>query len=393
MLLRHWRQGAFFISILLVCTMGAKAAAVNQAESAEPVGVRFEGAQQAEPLLLPARDVQGVLMVPLKAAVQYLGGQTTWQGTTRKVLVKGTSGKQAVLSLNLPRVVVDRQTFARLPHLPRLKRGQVMISPESLAVLWKDIGTLVPAYDPTQRIFRVGVTPGAPAGEEKKTPPPAAAGGKKYLIVVDAGHGGKDPGAIGPSRLQEKVVTLEIARQLAKMLRERGLRVLMTRDKDVFISLEERAAMANRAQADLFISIHANASRNRKANGSQVFIYNREASSRHAADAARLENQDANYLEIIKDDLRQSVHEESSINAAGLISQQFEKLSLDVKNIERAPFYVLAKSHMPSILVETAFISNHEEEKRLRSRLFCQKLAEGIALGIRQYHQEKQKAR
>jgi len=162
----------------------------------------------------------------------------------------------------------------------------------------------------------------------------------------------------------------------------------MTRKDDRYISLRARAGLANRLKADLFVSIHANASRNRKANGSQVFIYNREASSRHAAEAAKLENQDANYLEIIKDDLRQSVHEVSSVNAAGLVSQQLEKLKLDVKRIERAPFYVLAKSHMPSILVETAFISNYKEERQLRSRDFCKKLAQGIYYGVTNYYQE-----
>ncbi len=359
---------------------------------AEAGGLRLETAGKKNALTLPVQLEQGVSLLPLKAAVEYLGGKTTWHGTTRKVVVKGTSGRSAVLTVGLPKAVIDRNAFVRLPHLLRLKRGRVLISPESLLVVWRAIGTRSPAYDPEQRVFSVGRVPVAASRESA----PAARPGQKTrkpLIVIDAGHGGKDPGAIGPSRLKEKVVTLEVSLQLKQFLKKRGFRVILTRKTDKYISLKKRAEIANQAKADLFISVHANASRNRKASGSQVFIYNREASSRHAAEAARLENQDANYLEIIKDDLRQSVHEESSITAGGLISQQLEKMGLEVRRIERAPFYVLAKSHMPSILIETAFISNKIEEQKLRSRRFCRRLAEGIDRALGQYYQEKRSAR
>jgi len=375
----------------LLWTAMATGTAVCWAEDVEPVAIRFEASQQTKPLILSASNDRGTLLIPLNPAVDYLGGKTTWHETTHKVIVKGASGRQAVISLDLPKIVVERHQFVRLPHVPRLLRGHVLVSPESLVVIWKHIGDRIPEYDADKQVFRVGRVNSAPVHRQKniQTRPVA----KKYvpLVVIDAGHGGKDPGAIGPTCLKEKVVTLEIAKQLRRYLKKHGIRVIMTRDTDTFISLKARAEIANRAKADLFISIHANASRNRKASGSQIFIYNREASSRHAAEAARLENQDANYLEIIKDDLRQSVHEESSITAGGLISQQFEKLGLEVRRIERAPFYVLAKSHMPSILIETAFISNRREERKLRSRNFCCRLAEGIYQGIREYYQEKRR--
>jgi N-acetylmuramoyl-L-alanine amidase len=368
-------------------------ATMSRSANMESVAVRLESRQQSKPLILSARLDQGVLMIPLKAAVSYLGGKTTWHGTTRKVVVKGSSGRQAVIAMDVPKIVVDRKILVRLPHLPRLIRGHVVVSPESLTVIWKAIGNRIPTYDAKQHVFRVGQVQKVKKAAEQINPPPKKNGkAKELVVVVDAGHGGKDPGAVGPTGLKEKVVTLEVATQLAKLLKKRGIKVIMTRKTDVYIKLQDRAGKANKAKADLFVSVHANASRNRKANGSQVFIYNREASSKQAAEVARLENQDSNYLEIIKDDLRQSVHEESSITAGGLISQQFTKLKLNVKRIERAPFYVLAKSHMPSILVETAFISNHAEERKLRSRKFCLKLAEGIEHGIRLYRQEKKQA-
>ncbi len=385
--------GLLLLGVMTLLEVSCWGATVSNARSVEPSGIRLESRQKTKFLTLPARHDQGVLMIQLKAAVEYLGGKTTWRASTHKVVVKGSSGRQAVIALDMPKIVVDRKAFIRLPHLVKLSRGQVQVSPESLVVIWKAIGNRIPTYDAKQRLFQVGQVRAAPKPARQASPLAKTTQSKKELVVVvDAGHGGKDPGAIGPTRLQEKTVTLEVATQLAKLLKKRGVKVIMTRKTDVFIKLKDRAAIANRAQADLFVSVHANASRNRKANGSQVFIYNREASSKQAAEAARLENQDANYLEIIKDDLRQSVHEESSITVGGLISQQFSKLKLQVKHIERAPFYVLAKSHMPSILIETAFISNRNEEQKLRSRKFCLKLAEGIEQGIRQYQQEKQRA-
>ncbi|MEW6516531.1 MAG: N-acetylmuramoyl-L-alanine amidase [candidate division FCPU426 bacterium] len=333
---------------------------------------------------LPLQSEGERVYVPLRQAVEYLGGKTSWQASSQRVLVQGTNGRTASLNLGLPKSVVDRTSLLRLPASPRLVRGQVVVTPETLVTIWRQVGQQAPAYDSQRRLLTIGAGAAEPAEEPKAAPSRG-----KPLVVLDPGHGGKDPGAIGPSGLKEKVVTLEVGLKLRDLLAARGFRVLMTRSDDTFISLQRRAEIANEAKADLFVSIHANASRNAEASGSQVFIYNREASSRQAAEAARLENQDANYLEIIKDDLRQAIHEEASITAGGLVSQHFETVGLNAKRIERAPFYVLAKSHMPSILVETAFISNNTEESKLRSRAFCKRLAEVIDRGLTGYYRER----
>lgn len=359
-----------------VCALGVRAQAVD------PSVLRLEAANRPG-ITLPLAAENARSYLPLRPAVEYLGGKTSWQAANQRVLVQGLNGRSASLNLGLPRVVVDRTQLVRLPASPKLLRGQVVVTPETLAVLWRQLDAQVPAYDPQRKLFTVS------AGRAVSATPPKTAAKAKPLVVLDAGHGGKDPGAIGPSGLKEKVVTLEIALKLRELLAARGLRVLLTRSDDTFISLQRRAEIANEAKADLFISIHANASRNKEAMGSQVFIYNREASSRQAAEAARLENQDANYLEIIKDDLRQAIHEEASITAGGLVSQHIETVGLTAKQIERAPFFVLAKSHMPSILVETAFISNATEEGKLRSRAFCHRLAEVVDRGVTGYYRER----
>jgi N-acetylmuramoyl-L-alanine amidase len=359
----------------------------------ESLAVNFEIPSKSQPITLPAWPSQGTLFVSLKNAMEELGGQVSWQSVTRKVVVKAPSGNQVEVTLGSPKILFNKQRLVRLHYVPRMNRGTVMVSVDSLAIIWKVLENQSAVYDETTHSFLVGSrpVPAAPVREGQRTesvPAPATVR-LKGVVIIDAGHGGKDPGATGPTQLQEKSVVLEIARQVQALLVPLGLKVIMTRKDDTFIPLPQRAEIANSARAQLFVSIHANASPNRKANGTEVFIYNREASSRKAAETARFENQDTNYLEIIKDDLRKSVHEEDSITIGGLMGQDFGKIGITIRQIERAPFYVLAKSYMPAILVETAFISNPEEESKLHNPVFCQKLAGAISAGVEDYFKEK----
>jgi N-acetylmuramoyl-L-alanine amidase len=340
---------------------------------------------------VPAWELQGEVFVPLRAVAEPAGGVLGWAPAPQKAVLQGPGGRKLLISPGNPRAVLDGKRLVRLPQVPRLHRSQVWVTPEAFCILWQSLGNPAPVYQPQSRTLELN--PGAvsaPTTSEKNSLPIAARSTGVRCVVVDAGHGGKDPGAIGPSRLEEKDVTLEVALALADRLeRDLGCKVILTRRDDRFIPLPDRPEVANRSKADLFVSVHANASRDGKASGSQVFIYNREASSNKAAETARLENRDTNYLEIIKDDLRQSLHQTDSITAAGLVSQELERGGQEARHIERAPFYVLAKSHMPSILVETAFISNRDEENKLRRQDFCRRIAEDIFKGIQQYAQEK----
>ncbi len=213
-------------------------------------------------------------------------------------------------------------------------------------------------------------------------------------IVVDAGHGGKDPGALGKGGLREKDVVLKVARQVSAKLRKKGYTVIMTRDRDVFIPLEERTAIANTKKADLFVSIHVNATVNRKARGIETY-YLSLASTPEEQQAAALENavsskQLGELQSILKDILKNSKIKESR-HFAGMMQtsmvQGMQKKYSNVKNrgVRKAPFFVLIGAQMPSILVELGFLSNRDEEKRLRSNSYLEALASEIVMGVESY--------
>ncbi len=213
-------------------------------------------------------------------------------------------------------------------------------------------------------------------------------------IVVDPGHGGKDPGAIGPNGLKEKDVTLALALRLKPELEGRGYQVIMTRDSDVFIGLEERTAMANDSRADLFISIHTNAARDRRVRGIETYFLG-VAKSREASETAMLENaisqQALSDLEKILLDLtRTSNLKQSSLLAESIQDNLYSGLSGSFSNIrnlgvKQASFYVLIGAQMPAVLVETSFISNPNAEKLLTRKDYRDTVAQSLLRGILQY--------
>jgi N-acetylmuramoyl-L-alanine amidase len=214
-------------------------------------------------------------------------------------------------------------------------------------------------------------------------------------IVVDPGHGGHDPGAVGPSGLQEKEVVLAIALKLRELLKEDlGLDVVMTRSTDVFIPLEERTAIANKVNADLFLSVHANAAANRNASGIETYYLNL-AKTEKAAQLAAKENgtslEKVSVLQAILFDLMANYKLNDSAHLADEVQKALHKKARnshpDVKNlgVKQGPFYVLVGATMPSILVETAFLSNAQEEARLNDPAYRDLTAEGILDGVRGY--------
>ena len=216
-------------------------------------------------------------------------------------------------------------------------------------------------------------------------------------IVIDPGHGGKDYGAPGYLKgVHEKQVSLQIARRLAKKIKaELGLEAILTRNQDRFLTLEERTALANTNSADMFISIHTNASRDRRAYGIETYFLNL-ATDDEAIRVAAMENatstKNISDLQKILYDLMQNAKiNESSRLAAYVQSSTIRHLKnkrysrIKSKGVKQAPFYVLLGAEMPSILIETSFISNDRECKRLVSPQFQERLAEGIVEGIRSY--------
>ncbi|MDD5654400.1 MAG: N-acetylmuramoyl-L-alanine amidase [Candidatus Omnitrophica bacterium] len=220
--------------------------------------------------------------------------------------------------------------------------------------------------------------------------------GRFRKIVIDAGHGGKDSGAVGRYGLQEKKVVLDIAKKLSHLLKEAGYDIIMTRDDDTFIPLSSRAGIANRNNADLFVSIHANANRSRNLYGFEVYYVspylNDTQRALSAAENAGLGNIDICPASGSKDlkatvwDLVYTSNRAESIDLAKYICNQARgSLSTRIIGIKGAPFYVLKNTQMPSLLVEVGFVSNAKEEKMLKSGLYREKLAETIAQAIKQF--------
>ena len=240
--------------------------------------------------------------------------------------------------------------------------------------------------DNSQAIVVEKDTVAGESNESVKIVEPIKKSSLRKLIVLDPGHGGNDPGATGYNGLKEKDVVLSVARLVKQHLKNYNADVLLTRSTDDFITLKNRAIFANSRKADLFVSIHCNASDNRTASGTRSYIYDRVASSKEAAEAAKFENKNTGALEFLMNDLRKSAFEYLSIEAAGNIQQNLiSGLKLKWLPTERAPFYVIANTNMPSVLVEIAFISNPREEEKLDNPEFKEKVAESMASGIIQY--------
>ncbi|KAF0185140.1 MAG: N-acetylmuramoyl-L-alanine amidase [Nitrospirae bacterium] len=219
-------------------------------------------------------------------------------------------------------------------------------------------------------------------------------------IVIDAGHGGHDPGAVGKSGLYEKDVVLDIALQVKSVLLKHypGYDVVLTREKDVFIPLDERAAIANRVKADLFVSIHANASTNRKAGGIETYLLNwtndeesiRVAARENAISVKKMRQVQNEVTAMLASLERQSKRDES-VKLAGYIQNSMisdvTQTYPQVNNlgVKQALFYVLVGAKMPSALVEVAFISNPEEEILLAKDAYRRRIASAVAAGIHSY--------
>ena len=223
------------------------------------------------------------------------------------------------------------------------------------------------------------------------------AGMRPLVISIDAGHGGQDPGAIGPNGNREKNVTLAIARELARQINATpGMKAHLTRDTDVFIPLNRRAVLARGARADIFVSIHAAAAENRDATGSSVYVMStRGASSQRARWLADKENAadliggvklaaTGDTLKSVLLDLTQSGQMKASSDAAAHVLGSLGSVG-KTRRVEHANFAVLRTSDVPAMLVETGFISNHGEEALLSSPDYQRKLAAAVLAGIDQY--------
>jgi N-acetylmuramoyl-L-alanine amidase len=237
-------------------------------------------------------------------------------------------------------------------------------------------------------------------GKHVRADPPAMAKRRssarehRWHVVIDAGHGGKDPGAMGPSGLMEKDVVLDIARRLRDLMQQKPQwRVTLTRDTDVFIPLEERTAIANAQGANLFVSIHANAAERPDAHGIETYFLDLatdEQSMRVAARENATTLSKVSDLQLILRDLLMTSKRNDSSLLAGSVQRALVQAPGGKKNgrdlgVKHAPFLVLMGAEMPSILVETGFVSNSGEERKLADPKYRAQAARAIFEGIKDY--------
>lgn len=301
--------------------------------------------------------------------------------------------------VSLPKVPAPRQADMSQPFsTPPFEEQQKMPPPSSArATVERQAALTLPLPSPTPPPAQVA---------DPVSPPPPSQG--RYRIMLDPGHGGSDPGAQGVTGLQEKTVVLAVSTRLAQKLRMRlGAEVMLTRTTDIFIPLPERTARANAAKADLFVSIHANASPNPQTHGVETYYLN-NTEDRATIRLAKLENgirakqqlpQREASLSYILSDLIQTGKEEESIALAqavqaALVDQVRTTVPLaNDLGVKQGPFYVLVGAHMPCVLVELAFLTHADEAQRLGSAKYQETLAEGLFHGIADFLQTELSAK
>ncbi|HKY33639.1 MAG TPA: N-acetylmuramoyl-L-alanine amidase [Candidatus Polarisedimenticolia bacterium] len=248
--------------------------------------------------------------------------------------------------------------------------------------------------------------PAVPPGAEPVIPPGSGSplaepSGPLRRVVLDPGHGGSEEGAVSRSGLKEKEIVLDIARRLRDRLAGDGYSVALTRDGDEAVDLESRTALANQAGADLFVSIHANASLRSAVHGAETYFLSYGASDEEAMSLARLENRSpagpgavrGDDIKAVLWEMAQAEHLASSSRLADIIQTELNGLGgTSDRGVKQAPFRVLVGAAMPAVLVEVGFVSNDAEEKRLASGDYREQVAAAMASAIDRFRQERLRA-
>lgn len=333
--------------------------------------------------------VRGTEYVPLISICDAFGLEWQWDGIGRTVILE-KNGKEITLKIGCSKIYAEKNIEYLSDPVVISDFGMVLVP---LAFAGK-LSRLVPdAY--------VEEIPKAEKPQKKLIPEKEYKEGEYKIrkIVIDAGHGGKDPGALSKTGLKEKNITLDIALRLAEKLRESGVEVVLTRDKDKFIPLAGRAEIANKVKADFFISIHANSSVAKHMKGFEVY-YLSEALDDNARALETSENEALQFEEKsvknhTKDldatlwDLILTENRTESIELAKSICRVAPKvLSTPNRGVKCARFYVLKGAKMPAVLIEMGFLSNLKEASRFKKDEYREKIADAICEGILNYKKE-----
>lgn len=358
-----------------------------------------------------------ILSLPAAAAPAELQDVRLWASpdSTRVVLDLSAPVTYSLFTLSAPeRVVIDLEQTAADPSRLELPQGVGVVG--GVRVAARDQGGLRIVLDLASRVQpKSFLTPPnetyghrlvVDLGLERAPRPVKVAsdgnGQRDVVIAIDAGHGGEDPGAIGRGGTREKDVALAVARRLAERIdAEPGMRAVLTRTGDYFVPFRERIRRARVQQADLFVSVHADAFVNRSVRGSSVYVLStRRASSEAARWLADRENaadliggvsldDKSDVLASVLLDLSQNAAISASRTAAARVLAELDRVGqLKKSEVQHASLIVLTSPDVPSMLVETAFISNPEEERRLRDPAHQGRLAGAIHAGVRRYFYE-----
>jgi N-acetylmuramoyl-L-alanine amidase len=283
------------------------------------------------------------------------------------------------------RIIID--CYRKNPYEPPAQAEQRVTSPPPETVVREPERAAAPP---------AAASPGPAEAEEPNIPLPATSRplAEFKTVVIDPGHGGEEYGAIGPDGLSEKELTLTVARSLKSIVEQKlGLRVILTRETDALLSLDERTAIANNHKASLFVSIHANASRQKTAWGAETYFLSADASDDSSRKLAALENNPLGLpaesegmtsdIKLILWDMAQTQYLEESKYLANLVQNELNR-SLDIRDrgIKQAPFKVLMGAMMPAVLIEIGFISNPSEESKLKSTDYQTKIASALYRSI-----------
>lgn len=363
-----------------------------------------------------------LLVTPVEAAQVEVKGVRIWAApdNTRIVFDLAAPVDHEILHLDNPeRLVIDMEQarLAREPaqpanddHYLEALRSAPRNGDDLRVVLdlKKDVTSKTFLLQPNERYGHRLVVDVFPAGGDKTIGSPEAPAKsvsernqnlRDVTVAIDPGHGGEDPGAIGTHGTQEKEVVMQIARKLAdKVNSQSGMRAVLTRDGDYFLPLRRRIEIAREHQADLFISIHADAFRDRRVHGSSVYVLSKRGASSEAArwlaeqenasdliGGVRLEDKD-DVLKAVLLDLSQTGTLEASIDVAERLIQDLSRTGkVHRRDVQSAGFLVLKAPDIPSVLVETAFISNPEEERKLRDPAHQNRLTSALLNGLQNY--------
>jgi len=322
------------------------------------------------PVVLPTQPVG----IPLDEVCNRYHVTWQWDGVTQVVLMeyRGNISKALVGSAT---VLIGQQQIVLSAPLRR-ENSTIYVPEDFEAKVLAPFGVPVAGLSPVESSSRV------------------------HVIVIDAGHGGKDLGTMASSGMNEKDIVLDVAKRLRGLLEDAGIKVIMTRDTDDFISLPERTIIAARSGADLFVSIHVNSNRDHTVNGLLVYyleslgrkdVYEEQRKENEQTFLQSLGANDTPTLQSIVTDMMNTLKTAQSQKLAKLIvreAREEEGVKVRGDGIRLCRFFVVRNTLIPAVLVETGFLSNHQEHNKLVSPLYRQKLADIVARGVMDYANE-----